>query len=142
MVIASIPNNDDNTVLLVEETNIAESNSDVVISFSNGPTNGQSLTGVYTLSFSFSGTGTVSSLDVEISDDAFKPIEAIINSMTPIERANPDIINGTRRKRLAKGSGTDIQQVNNLLKQFNEMRKMMKKMNKMSSRGLANLFGG
>ena len=70
MVIASIPNNDDNTLLLVEETNIAESNSDVAISFSNGPTNGQSLTGVYTLSFSFSGTGTVSSLDVEISDDS------------------------------------------------------------------------
>ena len=70
MVIASIPNNDDNAVLLVEETNIAESNSDVGISFSNGPTNGQSLTGVYTLSFTFSGTGTVSSLDVEISDDS------------------------------------------------------------------------
>jgi len=70
MVIASIPNNDDNAVLLVEETNIAGSNSDVGISFSNGPTNGQSLTGVYTLSFSFSGTGTVSSLDVEISDDS------------------------------------------------------------------------
>ena len=70
MVIASIPNNDDNAVLLVEETNIAESNSDVGISFSNGPTNRQSLTGVYTLSFSFSGTGTVSSLDVEISDDS------------------------------------------------------------------------
>tara|TARA_B100001540_G_scaffold311727_1_gene331641 strand:+ start:607 stop:2379 length:1773 start_codon:yes stop_codon:yes gene_type:complete len=70
MVIAGIPNNDDNTVSLDEETNIAESNSDVAISFSNGPTNGQSLTGVYTLSFSFSGTGTVSSLDVEISDDS------------------------------------------------------------------------
>lgn len=79
---------------------------------------------------------------VEIEDDAFKPIEAIISSMTPAERANPDIINGTRRKRLARGSGTDIQQVNNLLKQFNEMRKMMKKMNKMSKRGLANMFGG
>lgn len=79
---------------------------------------------------------------VEIEDDAFKPIEAIISSMTPDERANPDIINGTRRKRLARGSGTDIQQVNNLLKQFNEMRKMMKKMNKMSKRGLANMFGG
>lgn len=80
--------------------------------------------------------------DVEIEDDAFKPIEAIISSMTPAERANPDMINGTRRKRLARGSGTDIQQVNNLLKQFNEMRKMMKKMNKMSKRGLANMFGG
>ena len=80
--------------------------------------------------------------DVEIADDAFKPIEAIISSMTPMERGNPDIINGSRRKRLALGSGTDIQQVNNLLKQFNEMRKMMKKMNKMSKRGLANMFGG
>ncbi len=80
--------------------------------------------------------------DVDISDDAFKPIEAIICSMTPEERANPDIINGSRRKRLANGSGTTIQQVNNLLKQFNEMRKMMKKMNKMSKRGLANIFGG
>ena len=79
--------------------------------------------------------------DVDISDDAFKPIEAIINSMTPEERDNPDVINGSRRKRLAKGSGTSIQQVNNLLKQFNEMRKMMKKMNKMSKRGLANIFG-
>ncbi len=80
--------------------------------------------------------------DVDISDDAFKPIEAIICSMTPDERANPDSINGSRRKRLAKGSGTTIQQVNNLLKQFNEMRKMMKKMNKMSKSGLANIFGG
>ena len=80
--------------------------------------------------------------DVEIEDDAFKPIEAIISSMTPMERANPDSINGTRRKRLANGSGTDIQQVNNLLKQFNEMRKMMKKMNKMSKSGLASMFGG
>ncbi len=80
--------------------------------------------------------------DVEVDDDAFKPIEAIICSMTPSERENPDSINGARRKRLAKGSGTDIQQVNNLLKQFNEMRKMMKKMNKMSKRGLANMFGG
>ena len=79
--------------------------------------------------------------DVEVEEDAFKPIEAIINSMTPLERSTPDLINGTRRKRLAKGSGTDIQQVNNLLKQFNEMRKMMKKMNKMSKRGLANMFG-
>jgi signal recognition particle subunit SRP54 len=70
--------------------------------------------------------------DVEIDDDAFKPIEAIIKSMTPQERANPDLINGSRRKRLAAGSGQGIQQVNNLMKQFDEMRKMMRQMNKMS----------
>ncbi|UYZ60576.1 signal recognition particle protein [Hymenobacter latericus] len=70
--------------------------------------------------------------DVEIDDDAFKPIEAIIRSMTPQERANPDIMNGSRRKRIAAGSGQGIQQVNNLMKQFDEMRKMMRTMNKMS----------
>lgn len=81
--------------------------------------------------------------NVEVDDDAFKPIEAIIKSMTPKERANPDIIDGGRRKRISKGSGTSIQQVNNLMKQFSEMRKMMKKMNKMSGKGkgLPNLFG-
>jgi signal recognition particle subunit SRP54 len=70
--------------------------------------------------------------DVEIDDDAFKPVEAIIKSMTKQERANPDLINGSRKKRLAKGSGTDIQQVNALMKQFDDMRKMMRTMNKMS----------
>lgn len=81
--------------------------------------------------------------NVEIGDDAFKPIESIIKSMTPKERAQPDIINGSRRKRLAKGSGTSLQDVNGLMKQFEEMRKMMKKMNKMSGQrgGLAKLFG-
>lgn len=69
--------------------------------------------------------------DIDISDDAFKGIEAIINSMTPAERKTPDIINGSRRKRIASGSGTDIQQVNQLLKQFEEMRKMMKTFSKM-----------
>lgn len=64
--------------------------------------------------------------DVEIGDDAFKGIEAIIHSMTPQERANPDIINGSRRQRIAKGSGTSLQDVNRLLKQFDETRKMMK----------------
>ena len=80
---------------------------------------------------------------VDIDDDAFKPIEAIINSMTPKEREQPDIINGSRRKRLAKGSGTSLQEVNNLMKQFGEMKKMMKKMNKMSGKrgGLSGLFG-
>ena len=70
MVIASIPNSDYDTNYLNDELRTLESNSDVVISYSNGPTNGQSLTGVYTLSFSFSGTGTVTSLDIEISDDS------------------------------------------------------------------------
>ena len=73
--------------------------------------------------------------DLDISDDAFKGIEAIINSMTPSERQTPDIINGSRRKRLADGSGTDIQQVNQLLKQFEEMRKMMKSFGKMQGAG-------
>ena len=68
--------------------------------------------------------------DVEIDENAFKPIEAIIYSMTKAERNNPDLINGSRKNRLAAGSGTSIQQVNNLLKQFEEMRKMVKTMNK------------
>lgn len=73
--------------------------------------------------------------DIDISDDSFKGIEAIINSMTEKERQTPDIINGSRKKRLANGSGTDIQQVNQLLKQFEEMRKMMKNMSKMQGAG-------
>jgi signal recognition particle subunit SRP54 len=68
--------------------------------------------------------------DVDISNDSFKPIEAIIQSMTLKERQNPDILNPSRKNRIAKGSGTSIQQVNNLLKQFEDMRKMMKMMNK------------
>jgi signal recognition particle subunit SRP54 len=69
--------------------------------------------------------------DIDISDDAFKGIEAIINSMTPFERANPDEIDGNRRKRIAKGSGKDISEVNAFMKQFEQMREMMKQMNKM-----------
>ena len=64
--------------------------------------------------------------NVEIDDDAFKGIEAIIRSMTPEERANPIILNGSRRKRIAVGSGTSIQDVNKLMKQFDETKKMMK----------------
>ncbi len=64
--------------------------------------------------------------DVDIDDNAFKGIEAIINSMTPKERSNPDIINQSRRMRIAKGSGTNIQEVNRLLKQFDQTRKMMR----------------
>jgi len=68
---------------------------------------------------------------MDIDDDSFKPIEAIIRSMTPAEREQPDLIDGNRRKRLAAGSGRTIVEVNNLMKQFADMRKMMKQMNKM-----------
>ena len=64
--------------------------------------------------------------DVDIDDDAFKSIEAIIQSMTPKERTNPEILNTSRRQRIAKGSGTNIQEVNRLIKQFDQTRKMMK----------------
>jgi signal recognition particle subunit SRP54 len=64
--------------------------------------------------------------DMDIDDDAFKGVEAIIGSMTPKERSNPDIINASRRQRIAAGSGTSIQEVNKLLKQFEETRRMMK----------------
>ena len=63
---------------------------------------------------------------MDIDDNAFKGIEAIINSMTPKERSHPEIINQSRRMRIAKGSGTNIQEVNRLLKQFDQTRKMMK----------------
>ncbi|WP_353129660.1 signal recognition particle protein [Parapedobacter pyrenivorans] len=66
--------------------------------------------------------------DVDIDDNAFTPIEAIINSMTPYERENPDIIDQKRRARIAKGSGTDLMEVNKLMKQFGDMRKVMKQM--------------
>lgn len=69
--------------------------------------------------------------DIDISDDAFKGIEAIINSMTPEERSNPDLIDGSRKKRIAKGCGKDISEVNAFMKQFDQMREMMKTMNKM-----------
>ena len=66
--------------------------------------------------------------DVDIDDDAFKGIEAIIHSMTPEERSKPTLINASRKKRIGKGSGTSVQEVNQLLKQFNQMSKMMKMM--------------
>ena len=66
--------------------------------------------------------------DIDIDDDAFKHIEAIIHSMTPKERTNPSIINGSRKQRIGKGSGTSVQEVNQLLKQFDQMSKMMKMM--------------
>jgi signal recognition particle subunit SRP54 len=70
--------------------------------------------------------------NLDVDNTSFTPIESIINSMTNYERENPDSIDGNRRKRIAGGSGTSIQEVNNLMKQFAEMRKMMKKMNKMT----------
>lgn len=69
--------------------------------------------------------------DIDLDDNSFKPIEAIVRSMTPRERENPEIINGSRKNRIARGSGTSVQEVNQLLKQFGEMRKLMKTMNKM-----------
>jgi signal recognition particle subunit SRP54 len=71
--------------------------------------------------------------DVDIDDNAFKGIEAIINSMTPKERANPDIINQSRRLRIAKGSGTKLEEVNRLMKQFDQTRKVMKMVSGMGS---------
>jgi signal recognition particle subunit SRP54 len=83
--------------------------------------------------------------DTDVSEESFKPIEAIIKSMTLEERENPDRINPSRKNRIAKGSGTSIQQVNQLLKQFEQMRKMMKTMNKMGggkrALGALNPFG-
>ena len=71
---------------------------------------------------------------VEISDDAFKPVEAIIGSMTPAERANPALLNGSRKNRIAKGSGTSIVEVNRFLKQFEQTSKMMRKVQQMRRR--------
>jgi len=73
--------------------------------------------------------------DIDISNDSFKGIEAMIGSMTPFERANPDVIDQNRRKRIAKGSGKDISEVNAFMKQFEQMRDMMKNMNKMGMFG-------
>ena len=74
--------------------------------------------------------------DIDIDDDAFKGIEAIIQSMTPKERANPQILNTSRKMRIAKGSGTNIQEVNRLLKQFDQTRKMMKMVTNTNMRGM------
>jgi signal recognition particle subunit SRP54 len=69
--------------------------------------------------------------DLDIRDDAFKGIEAMIQSMTPFERANPDVIDLSRKKRIAKGSGKEMDDVNAFMKQFDQMKQMMKMMNKM-----------
>jgi signal recognition particle subunit SRP54 len=84
--------------------------------------------------------------DMDVRDDAFKHIEALIQSMTPEERHKPDLINGSRRQRIAKGAGLTVQDVNQLLKQFREMKKMMRTMTKLSGKGrtadLQQLMGG
>jgi len=79
---------------------------------------------------------------VDIDDDAFKGIEAIIYSMTPKERRNPSIINGSRKKRIARGSGSSVTEVNQLLKQFNQMAKMMKMMQGGKGKAMMNMFKG
>jgi signal recognition particle subunit SRP54 len=78
--------------------------------------------------------------NLEIDDNAFKGIEAIIYSMTPVERSNPAIINGSRRKRIASGSGTTIQDVNRLIKQFDDTRKMMKMVTANKGKNMANVM--
>lgn len=81
-------------------------------------------------------------VDPEQAEQELKRVEAIILSMTPHERQKPAIINGSRRKRIAMGSGTRVQDVNSLLKQFTEMKKMMKKISKMGMGGMMNMLGG
>ena len=73
--------------------------------------------------------------DIDINDDSFKGIEAMINSMTPEERADPDLIDGSRKKRIAKGAGKDLNELNAFIKQFEQMKGMMKNMNKMGAMG-------
>jgi len=80
--------------------------------------------------------------DVEIEDDAFKHIEAIIHSMTPLERTKPTVIDGKRKIRIAKGSGTKVEQVNQLMKQFDQMSKMMKMMQGGGGKNLARMMDG
>ncbi|PQJ19892.1 signal recognition particle protein [Tenacibaculum sp. SG-28] len=80
--------------------------------------------------------------DVDIDDDAFKGIEAIIHSMTPAERSSPNIINASRKKRIAKGSGTSVQDINQLMKQFNQMSKMMKMMQGGGGRKMMQMMRG
>ena len=79
--------------------------------------------------------------ELDVDDESFKPIESIIYSMTPMERKNPDILDGKRKKRIASGSGTSVQEVNQLIKQFNQMRKMMKMMKKSGPSGMMSALG-
>jgi signal recognition particle subunit SRP54 len=77
----------------------------------------------------------------EEAERSLKMTEAIISSMTLQERRNPDILNASRRRRIARGSGTEVQEVNRMLKQFREMQRMMKTLQKTGGRGMPRLFG-
>ena len=79
--------------------------------------------------------------DLDVNDESFTPIESIIYSMTPLERKTPDILNGSRKKRIANGSGTSVQEINQLIKQFNQMKKMMKIMKKTGPSGMMSALG-
>jgi signal recognition particle subunit SRP54 len=80
-------------------------------------------------------------VDPKDAEGQMKMTEAIINSMTPGERKDPDVLNASRRRRIARGSGTDVQDVNRLIKQFREAQKMFKTIQKTGGRGLPRLFG-
>jgi signal recognition particle subunit SRP54 len=84
------------------------------------------------------GKKLASQVDADKAEKELKRVEAIINSMTPQERRNPAILNGSRRRRIAQGSGTTVTDINRLMKQFMEMKKMMQKVNTM---GVRSLFG-
>ena len=87
------------------------------------------------------GAGKAFRGPIQVDDGALNRVEAIINSMTPEERRNPSIIDGSRRKRISAGSGTTVQDVNRLLKQFSEMQRLFRSMKKGKRRGLWGLPG-
>jgi signal recognition particle subunit SRP54 len=87
------------------------------------------------------GGGMMAKVDPREAEKGFVRIEAIINSMTPEERRKPKVINASRKRRIAKGSGTEVMDVNRLLRQFQEMQRMMKKIKKSGMRGLPPMFG-
>jgi signal recognition particle subunit SRP54 len=98
----------------------------------------QSMGGVASLLDKLPGvSGLPASVKGQVNDKEFKRLEAMINSMTPQERQHPDLIKGSRKRRIASGSGTQVQDVNRLLKQFAQMQKMMKKM---SGGGMAKMM--
>jgi len=81
------------------------------------------------------------SINPQDAEKQLKLTEAIINSMTPGERRNPDLLNASRRRRIARGSGTDVQDVNRLMKQFREAQRLFKTIQKTGGRGISRLFG-
>ena len=87
------------------------------------------------------GGGMMSQVDPQEAEQSFVRIEAIINSMTPEERRKPKVINASRKRRIAKGSGTEVMEVNRLLRQFRDMQRMMKRLKKSGMRGLPPMFG-